>query len=223
MARIYKETRLDLGPSSPGAILNIQIPSQAQEDNAISNTQVRARFSDPVFTDKDEPVPKDEEEFSKHYATSQGSVYFRKRNVYPRTFLWRVINENKVLEVQCADLVKGGSEQFEYNVILRFEFPEAILPFGVALADLEDHEVLNVFAITNSKELYTLTLRPEFFRRSGAIGENASEWCKSCVPAPLAFSHPHRLYASSPLELFVSLDSGSLLRLTRRVGDDGIL
>ena len=218
MAKIYKETRLDLRPYSASSIVNIQIPTQ--ESNA--STQRRARFFNPSFADKDLPVVKDEEEFSRRYAASQGSVYFRRRSVYPRTFLWRIIDENKVLEVQCADLVKGGSEPFDYSVILRFEFPEEILPFGVALADLEDHDdELNVFAITASKELYTLTLRPEFFRRSAAIGENDSEWCQSSVPAPLAFSHPHRLHASSPLELFISLDTGSLLRLTRRVGDDG--
>lgn len=119
------------------------------------------------------------------------------------------------------DLVKGGTEQFEYDMTLRFEFQEDILPSMVALADLEDHEVLNVFVITASKQLYTLALLPEFFRRSAAIDENVSEWCKSCVPAPLAFSYPHRLHASSPLELFISLDNGSLLRLTRRSGDDG--
>ena len=226
MARIYKETRLDLPPCSPSSVVNIQVP----ESNVIGSTQRRARFFDPSFAfgpssaGKDVPVAKDEEEFSRRYATSHGSVYFRKRSVYPRTFLWRVFDENKILEIQCADLVKGGAERFEYNVVLRFEFPEEILPFAVSLADFENRDdELHVFVITASNELYTLTLRLEFFRRSGAIGEKGSEWCKSSVPAPLAFSHPHRLHASSPLELFVSLNSGSLLRLTRRIGDDGRL
>lgn len=120
------------------------------------------------------------------------------------------------------DLTKGGIENHEYNVTLRLDFQEEILPAGVALADLEDHEVLNVFVITASKELHTLALRPEFFRRAASIDENISDWCKSYVPAPLAFSHPHRLHASSPLELFISLDNGALLRLTRKAGSDGM-
>jgi nuclear pore complex protein Nup160 len=132
-----------------------------------------------------------------------------------------VVNDNKVLEIQCVDLTKGGVEHHEYDITLRFDFQEEILPSGVDIADLEDHDVLSVFVITVSKQLHTLTLRPEFFRRLAAIDENVSEWCKSCTPAPLAFSHPHRLHASSPLELFISLDSGALLRLTRRAGDDG--
>lgn len=119
------------------------------------------------------------------------------------------------------DLTKGGVEHFEYNITLRLDFQEEILPCGVEFADLEEHEPLNVFVITASKQLHTLTLRPDFFRRASAIDDNVSEWCKTCVPAPLTFSYPHRLHASSPLELFVSLDNGSLLRLSRRAGDDG--
>lgn len=192
----------------------VRIPTEA-------NTPGRARFSTSPLTRPEEPIAKDEDEFSRRFLTTQGSVYFRKRSVYPRAFLWRVVDDSKVLEIQCVDLTKNGIEHHEYNVTLRLDFREEILPSGVGLADLEDHEALSVFVITASKQLHTLTLRPEFFRRTEAIDENISDWCKSCVPAPLTFSHPHRLHASSPLELFISLDNGSLLRLTRRSGDDG--
>ncbi|KAL5045771.1 hypothetical protein BDW71DRAFT_183334 [Aspergillus fruticulosus] len=214
MAKIYKDTQVDLRPYSPSTIVNIPIPTQAGSQN-------RARFTISSLTDLVEPIARDEDEFTRRYIATQGSVYFRKRNVYPRAFLWRVVNESKVLEIQCVDLTKGGIETHEYNITLRLRFQEDILPSGVALADLEDHDVLNVFVITASKELHTLTLRPEFFRKPASIDENISDWCKTYVPAPLAFSHPHRLHASSPLELFISLDSGALLRLTRRATDDG--
>ncbi|KAL4924346.1 nucleoporin Nup120/160 [Aspergillus undulatus] len=214
MAKIYKDTQVDLRPYSQNTVVNIPIPTQ-------TSSQSRARFAISSLTGLDEPAAKDEDEFAKRYIATQGSVYFRKRNVYPRTFLWRVVNESKVLEIQCVDLTKGGIEKHEYNVTLRLTFQEGILPSGVALADSEEHEVLNVFVITASKELHTLALRPEFFRRTESIDENVSDWCRSYVPAPSAFSHPHRLHASSPLELFVSLDNGALLRLTRRAADDG--
>ncbi|KAJ5366509.1 Nucleoporin [Penicillium brevicompactum] len=213
MAKIYKDSRVDLRPYAPTTVANIQIPTQ---DSLIR----RPRFS-ISSADQELPIAKDEDEFARRYLATQGDVYFRKRRVYPRTFLWRVINDNKVLEIQCADLTKGGTEVYEYNVTLRLDFQEAILPFGVELSDSEDHEIINVFVITASKHLHTLSLRPEFFRRTSSIDENVRDWCKTCVPAPLAFSNPHRLHASSPLELFISLDNGSLLRLTRRAGDDG--
>lgn len=215
MAKIYKDTQVDLRPYSPSTIVNIPIPTQTGSQN-------RARFTISSLTDLVEPIAKDEDEFARRYIATQGSVYFRKRNVYPRAFLWRVVNESKVLEIQCVDLTKGGIENHEYNITLRLDFQDKILPSGVALADLEDHDVLNLFVITASKELHTLALRPEFFRKPVSIDQNISDWCKSYIPAPLAFSHPHRLHASSPLELFISLDSGALLRLTRRAADDGM-
>ncbi|KAL4865222.1 hypothetical protein BDV12DRAFT_174951 [Aspergillus spectabilis] len=214
MAKIYKDTQVDLRPYSPSTVVNIPIPTQ-------TSSQTRTRFAISSFTGVDELVAKDEDEFARRKLATQGSVYFRKRNVYPRAFLWRVINESKVLEIQCVDLTKGGIENHEYNVTLRLDFHEEILPSGVALADLKDHEVLSVFVITASKELHTLALRPEFFRRAASIDEDVSDWCKSSIPAPLAFSNPHRLHASSPLELFISLDNGALLRLTRRAAEDG--
>ncbi|OAX82966.1 hypothetical protein ACJ72_02684 [Emergomyces africanus] len=112
-------------------------------------------------------------------------------------------------------------QQHEANLLLRLEFPEKIIPHGVALADLVDHEVLSLFVVTRDRQLYTISLRQEFFRRVAAIDENVADWCKVSCPAPLAFAHPHRLHVSSPQELFISLDSGALLRLTRKAGDDG--
>ncbi|KAL3480235.1 nucleoporin Nup120/160-domain-containing protein [Aspergillus californicus] len=214
MAKIYKDTQVDLRPYSPSTVVNIPIPTQ-------TSTQSRTRFAISSFTGPDTAIAKDEDEFAKRYLATQGSVYFRKRNVYPRAFLWRVVDDNKVLEIQCVDLTKGGIENHEYTVTLRLGFQEEILPSGVALADMEEHDVLNLFVVTASKELHTLALRPEFFRRAASIDENVSDWCKSCMPAPLTFTHPHRLHVSSPLELFISLDNGALLRLTRRAADDG--
>lgn len=214
MAKIYKDTRVDLRPHSPGTVVNIQIPTEA-------STQSRARFAISTFSSQELPVARDEEDFTKRYLATQGSIYFRKRSVYPRAFLWRVVDDSKVLEIQCVDLTKGGVEHHEFNVTLRLEFEEGIVPSGVDLADLEEHEALSVFVLTADKHLHTLTLRPEFFRRTEAIDENISDWCKSYVPAPLTFTNPHRLHASSPLELFISLDNGALLRLTRKSSDDG--
>jgi nuclear pore complex protein Nup160 len=216
MAKIYKENRVGVGPTVPDAVVNIRIPTQ-------EIAQRRARFSIPSSTSQDELSIKDEDEFVRRYLATQGSIYFRQRKVYPRIFVWRVINDSKVLEIQSADLVKNSSENHGANITLRLDFQETIIPSGVAFMDTEDHEMLNVFVITESRQLHTLTLRPEFFRRATSIDENIADWCKTSTPSPLAFAHPHRLHVSSTTELFVSLDSGALLRLTRKAGDDGTL
>lgn len=212
MLKIHKETKVDVRPTGPNSVVNIRIPSQ--------DGVQRGKISIPP-SGTNEPIARDEDAFANRYLATQGSVYFRQRRSYPRAFLWRVVNNNKVLEIQVADLTKSAHENHEAGLTLRLTFQDNILPSGVALADLEDHELLSVFVLTETKQLHTLTLRPEFFRRAASIDENIADWCKICTPAPLTFAYPHRLHASSPLELFIALDSGALLRLTRRSGDDG--
>lgn len=215
MARIYKETKVDVRPIEASAVVDIQIPTQ-------ENAQRRVRLSLSSRTAQDDTISiKDDEDFAKRYLATQGSLYFRQRKIYPRTFLWRVVNENTVLEIQSTDVSKSAIDHNEANLTLRLDFQETILPSGVALADTEDHEVLNVFVLTSSRRLYTIALRPEFFRRVSSIDENIQDWCKSFTPSPLSFTQPHRLHACSTTELFIALDNGALLRLTRRTGDDG--
>lgn len=216
MLKIYKETRVDVRPTASASVVNVPIPSQ-------DSPQQRVNFSVLPSNTSSDDIPRDEELFAKRYAATHGSVYFRQRKTYPRGFLWRVLGDSHFLEIQPVDLTKAGSERLsEAHCIFRFHFPDAILPHGVALADPEDHEILNVFVITASRQLYTFSLRPDFFRRVASIDDNVLDWCKICRPAPLAFAFPHRLYASSPYELFIALDNGALLRLTRKAGDDGM-
>uniref|UniRef100_A0A093VCV5 Nucleoporin n=1 Tax=Talaromyces marneffei PM1 TaxID=1077442 RepID=A0A093VCV5_TALMA len=215
MAKIYKETKVDVRPIEANAIVDIEIPTA-------ENAQQRVRISLSSGTARDENTPiKDDEDFARRYLATQGSVYFRQRKIYPRTFLWRVVNDSTVLEIQSTDVSKSIVDRHEANLTLRLDFQEAIIPCGVALADAEDHEALNVFVLTTSRRLHTITLRPEFFRRVSSIDENIQDWCKSFIPSPLTFTNPHRLHACSTTELFIALDSGALLRLTRRAGDDG--
>ncbi|KAG5299728.1 nucleoporin Nup120 [Histoplasma capsulatum G186AR] len=249
MLKIYKETRVDTRQTAPASIVNIPIPSSSNGHS--NPQQRRTKFSllpSTSNTAYSDYTTKDEDAFVKRYLASQGAVYFRQRKTYPRSFLWRVVGGNddgndRFLEIKSVDLTKGASEStttgtttsatnnsnsnnhpqphHEANLLLRLEFPEKIIPHGVALADSEDHEVLSLFVVTRDRHLYTISLRQEFFRRVAAIDENVPDWCKVSCPAPLAFAHPHRLHASSPQELFISLDSGALLRLTRKAGDDG--
>jgi nuclear pore complex protein Nup160 len=216
MAKIYKEIIVEARPIAPDAVVDIKIPAQESAER-------RPRFSISSQAIQDESSIKDEDDFARRYLATQGSIYFRQRKVYPRAFMWRVVDDSRILEIQSADLTRSSMEHYEANVTIRLDFQDAIIPSGVAFADTEDHEILNVFVITASKQLYTLSLRPEFFRRVASIDENISDWCKACSPSPLAFAYPHRLHASGTTELFISLDSGALLRLTRRTGDDGML
>ncbi|GBF59493.1 nucleoporin [Trichophyton mentagrophytes] len=209
----HRGTKVDIGPTTQHPAATVAIKSHG--------AQQRAKISTTTSSSARDTAIRDEDAFAKRYLASQSSIYFRKRKTYPRSFFWRVIEDSTCLELRAVDLTKSSQDHHESNVAIRLEFEDAIVPHGVALADVEGHESLSVFVLLRSKQLYTFTMRPEYFRKLELIDENINDWCKTCSPAPLGFSFPHRLYAASPYELFISIDSGSLLRLTRKVGDDG--
>lgn len=208
---------MELKPATSSSIVTLHVPT-----SSLDGSYQRSKYSRLPNSTTTSPA-KDEATFASRYLATQSSVYFRTRRAYPRSFLWRVLHGSKTLEIRCADLSKPGTDLHEASLTLKFCFAEPITPAGVALADPEDADLLNVFVITasNPRQLHTLTLRPEHFKKRNAISNDASDWHKSCVPAPLTFAHPHRLVASSAYELFLSLDNGSLLRLMRKAGTDG--
>ena len=119
------------------------------------------------------------------------------------------------------DLSKSIGETREASYIIQLCFPTGLKHGGVALADFEDQDVLNVFAITRANELYTFTLGKDFFCNAAASGDDVSRWCKPFKPATFSISTPHSLIAASSQQLIISLSDGRILRLTRNIGEDG--
>ena len=126
-----------------------------------------------------------------------------------------------MLELRSVDLSKGEHENKEATLILRLGFPTAIRHGGVALADPVGQDLLHVFVLTKANELYTFALRPDLFCRLAASDDEIGRGCKIYRPASFSISNPHRLYACSSLELLVSLGDGRLVRLKRKMGEDG--
>jgi nuclear pore complex protein Nup160 len=214
MFNLYKESSIDLGQVSDQSVVTIPIPRAGLAGAWLPSPKRAVR--------NERAACKDENTFANHFLATEGSVYFRDHKRSPRSFLWRVLDEHKVLELRCADLTRSHHEGTnEAYLTLRIEFDEAILPSCVALADPPDHDVLNVFILSSSKTLYTLTLRPDFFRRPKA-SSNAQDWCKTFQPPLFGSPFPHRLHAGTATEVFFSLDDGSLVRLRRKSGDDGM-
>lgn len=209
---------MELKPASTNSIITVHIPT-----STLDGTLQRSKNS-PTPSFASLPHAKDEATFSSRFLASQSSIYFRERRTSPRSFLWRVLHGNRTLEIRCADLAKSGTDLHEASLTLRFRFVEPIVPTGVAFADPDDHDALNVFVVTaSSRQLHTLTLRPECFKKRNTLANGPADWHQSCIPAPLTFAHPHRLVATNAYELFMSLDNGSLLRLARLNGEDGKL
>ena len=210
---VYKENRVDLEPLYPSSIVHIQLPTLSVFDRSSQNAKRR------ILTAV--PRAENEERFSESHLATASSIYFRKSHRYPRSFLWRIIEDNQVLEIRSVDLSKSEQEHQDAAVIIRIGLPSSIIQGGVALADPEEGDSLNVFALTKGNELYTFNLRPEFFYRTAATEEDIRKWSKVFRPASFSISSPHRLVACSYLELVVALGDGRLMQLTRKAGSDG--
>ena len=210
---LLRETRVVLEPDFVSSVIEFHIPPSAISFSRASPPKRQVLRTLPAY--------KGEEDFSIRALASASSIYFGRSDRYPRSFLWRLLEDNKVLEIRSVDLSKNHEEENEASLILRFYFPATIRPGVIALADAEDQSDLNIFALTTSNELYTLDIKRSFFCQASASEEDIEQWCKCFKPASTNFSTPHRFVAASSLEIFIALSDGRLLQLTRPSGSDG--
>jgi nuclear pore complex protein Nup160 len=113
-------------------------------------------------------------------------------------------------------------EQSTSDLTIHITLPSPIIKNGIAFADSEEKEALNIFVITAANELYTFTLKRDLLTRSSASAEyDVSSTFKKFTSSSFSFRQPYRLVAASSLELFVSLHDGGLVRLDRQPNDGG--
>ncbi|GME37190.1 hypothetical protein GTA08_BOTSDO05323 [Neofusicoccum parvum] len=212
---LYRETRLNLDPPYAGSTVGITLPPHSTS-TFLSRPKGRRVIVEEGNTSSDETS------FARrHLAANDASIFFRRKHPYPRTFLWRVLDDRKVLELRSVDLTVDRHHKGEAILTLLLSFPNPIRPFGIALAEREDRDTLNVFVLTTANELYTLDLHKDFFTRLAATEVDIDVWCKTCSPSAFSFRYPYRIVATSALELLVSLHDGGLLRLNRTAASDG--
>jgi nuclear pore complex protein Nup160 len=210
----YKETRLDLDPVIQGSTVFIRLPSYGTSTSLIKAGQKRPHLADI-------PIAEDENSFKQRHLATAASIYHRKHHRSPRSFLWRILEDGKVLSLRAVD-VSRQKDSADANLTLRLSFPHAIRPSCVAFSDSKDHDVLTAFVLTETKHLYTLSLRPDYFRRASSTEDNVGDWCKSYLPAA-SFKFPHRMVALGTDELLISFIDGALVKLERNPGTDGML
>lgn len=209
----YKEARLDLDPTIRGSTVAIRLPGT----NTFTSRAGQKRSHVAEI-----PIAEDENAFRQRHLATASSIYYRKHQKSLRRFLWRVLEDGKVLSIRNVDISRQSAVA-DANLTLRLVFPSAIKPGCIALSDSKDHDVLSVFVVTESKHLYTLSLRPEFFRKSTSTEENTVDWCKIYSCSTFSFKQPHRLVALDSDELLVSLSDGGLIKFERNSGADGRL
>ncbi|KAJ4353301.1 uncharacterized protein N0V89_005028 [Didymosphaeria variabile] len=210
---LYKEARLNIEPAFPGSTISFTLPAKSANAIGFSTRPKRT-----VYDEKD--TGSDDDAFTKRHLANDGSVYFRRRHTYPRSFLWRMLDERKTLEIQAVDLENDERSTHEADLTLLLHFSSPIRPFCVAFAEQEDQNSITVFAITTTNELYTMCIPCAFFSKEVASEVEIEHWCKRSTPALLHANTPYRLVAVGIDQLLVSLDNGSILRLLRENKDD---
>lgn len=209
---LYKELRVDLDPSLSDTLVHIQLPSTSAFNRS---TQPQHRIITTL------PPHRSEKEYKSRYVASSSGVFFRRLYQYPRSILWRCLEDNNVLELRSIDLSLSKKKPREATVIVRIGLPSPIRSGGIALADAVDHDVFNAFVLTQSNELFTFAIRPDLFFRPPASVEAFERYYQVHKPSSFVMSAPHRLFACNPLLLLVALADGRLMRLERKLGEDG--
>lgn len=203
---LYKEARLNIEPAFPGSTIAFTLPA-----SSLSTFVLRTNAKRTVITEQ--YVDQDEEAFARRHLATEGSMFFRRHHASPRSFLWRVLDNRKMLEIQATDLDHDYSEKLEANLTLLLQFPSPIRPFCVAFAEATDRDALTVFAITTANELYTINLHRDFFANPTASEQDVENWCKRSEPALFSGRIPYRLVALGVDDLLVTLDDGAICRM----------
>jgi nuclear pore complex protein Nup160 len=203
---LFKETRLNLEPPSPASIVTIRVPSGAANGRNHRKPTIEASLED-------------ETSFRlKHLATAS-SIYHRKWHDSPRSFLWRILEDGRLLSIRVVDVCKKDKVA-EASLILNFQFTVAIQPGCVAFSDIQEHDALCVHVLDQSAELYTFTLRPDLFRKRSAVDAGLSDLAKVQSPAGLGFKQAHRMVAVSAKTLLITVNDGGMIRLDKRKPDE---
>ncbi|KAJ9602099.1 hypothetical protein H2200_013459 [Cladophialophora chaetospira] len=208
MLNLYTETAFQVTPATAASVVNLRIP---RKNGAYDRSKYSSKKSDKGDSTKDEQT------YSAQYLASQSSIYFRESKTYPRTFQWKVVNDGKVLEVQCADFARSEGDTKEAYLTLRFEFQDQITARGVTFADLNNTDEIHAFVSTDKNEVFNLRIPTNAFRDSQVLhDENLTQWCQPLDNSILGIDTLYRIYARSPLHIFISFASGRLQRMTRK-------
>ena len=210
---LHQETRLSPSPSLPSQILHINT-SPEQQSSTFGAGRKRGF---------DEISGLDEESYARKYLATEGSVFFRRKSRAPRSFLWRVLEDRKVLEIQSVDLVHDkGVASSESWLTFRIGLNDEIVRNGVAFADPDATDALDAFVLTAGNEIYTFTLKRDLLTRETVPHDFDATTCfRRYSSNSLAFRHPYRMVAPSSLELLISLHDGGLMRLQRQANESG--
>ncbi|ORY60134.1 nucleoporin Nup120/160-domain-containing protein [Pseudomassariella vexata] len=201
---LFKETRVSFEAPSSALIVDVKLPS------ASSHSSSKRRAKGTVEDDKT---------FRARNCATASAVYHRRYHTTPKSFLWRVLEDDTLLSIRAIDVCKMKKVS-DANLVLNFRFPQPIRPSCVALADPQDHDFLSIFVIDTENHLFTITLRPDNFRKRSATENAFADACKIYKSNGLSYKLPHRLVAVHDDLLVATAYDGGNVKLERNKGHD---
>ena len=206
MLNLYTETAAQAAPATISSVIDFSIP---RKNGSYDRSRYSAKSTDTHT--------KDEQDYTSHYLASAGDIYFRESKAHqPRSVLWRVTGQQRVLELFPADLSRSEDDTKEAHLTLRFAFQDPILPAGVAITDSDAEAGIHAFICTTKNEIFHLRIHPDAFRTADAISTDIGQWCSALEISSLSIETVFRLHAHSPLEVIICYTSGKLQRLQRK-------
>lgn len=206
---LFKQTRINLDWAEKRSTTIIDVPLPHHAGRSSRSLNIRKKT-------KRQEHPDTEEKFKIAHHASTASIYYRPPDRFPRSILWRVVEDSYVLSVAAVDFTRPGSHG-ELETTFRFYFPEPIQPGTVGFADAPNRDELVIYALTRDGVLYTLDLTPDFLLRNSFLkrGSQSSDYCTTYCPSTFTLHSPHFLLPISNLSLIVPLQDGNILKLDR--------
>lgn len=186
---LYRSTHLTPSPASPSHILDI-------------NTSQRSLLRAGTKRAFDDISGHDEDAYARKHLATEASVFFRSKSRFPRSILWRVLDDRQVLEIQAVDLVKErGLGDTDGWITFRVRVEGGMLDGGVQFADSEGGDAVEAFVLTGKKELVTIRLGRDLLTRASVPGDfNGSACVKRYTSNFLNVRNPYRFIAASSLQ-----------------------
>ncbi|KAI0838956.1 nucleoporin Nup120/160-domain-containing protein [Hypoxylon sp. FL0890] len=202
----YKETRLNLEPSSSSYIVDIELPTLTQgRGPRKSSRSAKAAAKNEVAR------------------ATTSAIYYRKHHGFPKAFLWRILEDDTLFSIRTVDICKPKKAS-DANLILNFHFQNPIRPTCVALCDPSDHDALSVFILDTTDQLYSIFLRPDSFCKRSFVETGLGDSCKVSQPNAFRsnFKHPYRLLAINNDQLVATLSDGGHVLFDKNVGHNAL-
>ncbi|KAK9476448.1 nucleoporin Nup120/160-domain-containing protein [Lipomyces japonicus] len=169
-----------------------------------------SRYQRPQINDDVEEI------YSRRFVASQSSIFYcNSKSVFPRSILWRVLENNTVLDLLPVDSTILD-EHLQSSPIklqrVRISFSTPIKHAGVVISEHDD--LLTIDVLTESLALYTFALNNKTFTGEW-IRRPTTEWCHVHEPAHFNLRPPHFMTALTGGSLVFALLDGGLIRLDR--------